>query len=124
MVLHWSPSDSKSPQVSRTLLGILADLNNAIVWMVSICPLIPTSSSPCITPLMTVPSAPITIGITVAFMFQSFFQFLSKVQVFIPLFAFLQRSPLFGRFSFFFLSFFLSIFIFIFIFLFFVVDYH
>ena len=28
---YWSLSDSKSPQVSRTLLSILADPNNAIV---------------------------------------------------------------------------------------------
>ena len=39
MVFHWSLSDSKSPQFSRTLLSILADLNNAVVWMVSTCPL-------------------------------------------------------------------------------------
>ena len=31
MIFHWSLSDSKSPQVSRTFLGILADLNNAVV---------------------------------------------------------------------------------------------
>ena len=31
MVFHWSLSDSKSPQISRTLLSILADLNNAVV---------------------------------------------------------------------------------------------
>ena len=35
MVFHWSLSDSKSPQVFRTLLCILADLNNAVVWPVS-----------------------------------------------------------------------------------------
>ena len=35
MVFHWYLSDRKSPQVSRTLLGILGDLKNAIVWMVS-----------------------------------------------------------------------------------------
>ena len=35
MVFHCSLSDSKSFQVSMTLLGILADFNNAIVWMVS-----------------------------------------------------------------------------------------
>ena len=35
-VFHWSLSDSKSPQVSRTLLCILAVLNNVVVWMVSI----------------------------------------------------------------------------------------
>ena len=35
MVFHWSLSDSKSPQVSRILLSILAVFNNAVVWMVS-----------------------------------------------------------------------------------------
>ena len=39
-----SLSDSKSPQVSRTLLSILTVLNNAVVWMVSYCPLISKSS--------------------------------------------------------------------------------
>ena len=46
MVFHRGLSDSKSPQVSRTLLSILANLNNAVVWMVSAHPLIPNSSSP------------------------------------------------------------------------------
>ena len=31
VVFHWSLSGSKSPQVSRTLLSILTDLNNAVV---------------------------------------------------------------------------------------------
>ena len=35
MVFNWNLSDSKSPQVSRTLLSILADLNNTVVWTVS-----------------------------------------------------------------------------------------
>ena len=39
MAFHWSLSDSKSPQVSRTLLRILADLNNLVVWLVSTRPL-------------------------------------------------------------------------------------
>ena len=65
MVFHWSLNNSKSPQVSWTLLSILADLNNAVVWMVSACP--PTSK-----PLEIVLSAPITIGVTVTFMFHSF----------------------------------------------------
>ena len=34
MVFHWSLSDSKSPYVSRTLLSILANLNNAAVRIV------------------------------------------------------------------------------------------
>ena len=73
MVFHWRLSDSKSPQVSRTLLSILAVFNNAVVWMVSTHS--PTSkfSSPFNNPLVTVPKAPITIGIIVTFMFHSFF---------------------------------------------------
>ena len=71
MVSHWSLIDNKSPQVSRTLLSILADLNNAIVWMVSSSPLIFKSFSPCTNPLVTVPRAPIKIGIIVTFMFPS-----------------------------------------------------
>ena len=43
MVFHWSLSDSKSPQVSWTLLFILADLNNVVVGMVFTCPLISKS---------------------------------------------------------------------------------
>ena len=63
MVFHWSLSDRKSPQVSRTLLSILAVLNNAVVWMVSTRPPTSKSSSPFSNPVVTVPNAPITIGI-------------------------------------------------------------
>ena len=44
MVFHWSLSDSKSPQFSWTLLSILADFNNTVVYMVSILPLFSNSS--------------------------------------------------------------------------------
>ena len=43
---YWSLSDSKSPQVFRTLRSILADLNNDVLWMVSTRPLISKSSCP------------------------------------------------------------------------------
>ena len=43
MVFLWSLSESKTPQVSRRLLSILAVLNSAVVWIVSTCP--PTSKS-------------------------------------------------------------------------------
>ena len=90
MVLHWSLSDSKSPQVSRTRLSILAVLSNAVVWIVSTR--LPTSKSsrPFNNPLVTVPKAPITIGTIVTFMLHSFFQFSCKVEVLILLFNFLQ----------------------------------
>ena len=54
---HYSQSDSKSPQVSTTPFSILADLNNAVVWMVSSRSLISKSPSPCTNPLGTIPSA-------------------------------------------------------------------
>ena len=78
MVFHWSLSDNKSPQVSRTLLSILAVLNNAVVWMVSTRPPTFKSSSPFSNPLVTLPNAPITIGIIVTCMFHSFFNSLAR----------------------------------------------
>ncbi len=75
---HRSLSDSKSPQVSRTLLSILAVLNNVVVWMVSTRPPTSKSSSPFSNPLVTVPSAPITIGIIVTCMLHSFFNSLAR----------------------------------------------
>ena len=78
MVFHWSLSDSKSPQVSRTLLSILAVLNNVVVWMISICPPTSKSSSPFSNPLFNVPNAPITIGIIVTCMFHSFLNSLAR----------------------------------------------
>ena len=65
MVFQWSLSDSKSPQVSRTLLSILAVLNNAVVWMVSTRPPTSKSFSPFRNPLVTVPNAPIIIIIII-----------------------------------------------------------
>ena len=78
MVFHWSLSDSKSPQVSRILLSILAVLYNAVVWMVSTRQPTSKSSCPFSNPLVTVPNAPITIGIIVTCMFHSFFNSLAR----------------------------------------------
>ena len=78
MLFHWSLSDCKSPQVSRTLLSILAVFNNAVVWMVSTRPPTIKSSWPFNNPLVTVPKAPITIGTIVTFMFHSFFNSLVR----------------------------------------------
>ena len=78
MVFHWSLSDSRSPQVSRTLLNILAVLNNVEVWMVSTRPPTSESSSPFSNLLVTVPNAPITIGKIVTCMFHSFFSSVAR----------------------------------------------
>ena len=70
MFSHWILSDSKFPQVPRTLLSILADLN-VVDKMVCTRPFISISSNPCINHLLTVPRAPIIIVITVTYMFHS-----------------------------------------------------
>ena len=72
MAFLWSLSDSKSPQVSRTLLNTVVDLKNALVWMVSTGPLISNTSNLFTKPLEIVPSAPVIIGTTVNFIFRSF----------------------------------------------------
>ena len=78
MVFHSSLSDSKSPQLSRTLHSILAVLNKAVVWMVSTRLPTSKSSSPFSNPLVNVPNAPIIIGIIVTSMFHSFFNSLAR----------------------------------------------
>ena len=77
MVSHWSLSDSKCPLISRSLFSFLADLNNAVVWLISTRPLISKSSSSCINRLVTVPKAPIIVSIRVTFMFNNFFNSLA-----------------------------------------------
>ena len=78
MVFHWSLSDSKSPQVSRTRLRILAVLSNAVIWIVSARPPTCKSSRPFNNHLLIVLKAPITIGTIVTFMFHSFFNSLAR----------------------------------------------
>ena len=97
MFFHWNLRDSKSPQVSRTLLSLLADLNNAVVWMVPSRPLISKSSSSLTNPLLIVPSAPITIGITVTIMLHSFFSSLARSRYLSLYFTFLQFYPVVSR---------------------------
>ena len=58
----------------------LADLINAVVWVVSYFPLISKFSGPFTNPLGIVPIAPISLGITVTFTFDSFLFFLVLYQ--------------------------------------------
>ena len=55
-------------------------LNNAVVWMISTRPPTSKSSSPLSNTLLTVPNAPITIGIIVTCMFLIFFNSLAKAR--------------------------------------------
>ena len=72
MVFHWSLNDRKARQVSGTLLSILVDPNNAVVWMVSTHPPTFKSLSPFNDSLVTVPKAPIMIDKIVIFLFYIF----------------------------------------------------
>ena len=92
----------QGPQVSRTLLSILAVFNNAVVWMVFTRPPTSKSSRPNNNPLVTVPKAPITIGIIVTFMFHSFFNSLARSRYLSLSGQPGQQSRQFCRFSFFF----------------------
>ena len=71
---HWSLSAASlhdSPQYSSRF-------NHAVVWMVSTRPLISRSPRSCIKTLGTVPSTLTTIGITLTFIFHSFFSSLAR----------------------------------------------
>ena len=65
--------------------------------MVSTRPPTFNSSSPYNNTLVTVPKAPITIGIIVTCMFHNFFQFPSKVKVLILLFTIFQFYSVVNR---------------------------
>ena len=92
MVFHWILSDT-SPQVSSTLLSILADLNNAVIWIVSTHSLMSKSSNPFTQNTnknwynchFHVPQL------------LFFFQFPRKVEVLILLFAFFQLYSVISR---------------------------
>ena len=84
MVFQWILSD-KSPHVSRTLLSALADLSNAVVWMVLAFPPIFDTSCPLTMPLGTIPTTSIIIGMTVTFMFHNFIIIIiTPLRVFTP----------------------------------------
>ena len=70
MVSHWCLSDSKSPQVFRSLLSILVDLNDAVVWMVFIISF--KSSGNFNNPLGIVPKTKNRLCNTITFMFLGF----------------------------------------------------
>ena len=109
MVSLWSLRDSKSPQISRIHLIVLADLRDHVVWMVPTRLLFSKSSSLHTNPLVTVSRSPITNGtpliscstaFSIPWLSQSTdlsFHFLSILLCDQPI----QQRPQFGKFSFF-----------------------
>ena len=69
MIFYWNPSNNKSVQVSRTLLSILANLNNTVILMDSACPLIPNSSGSFFKLFGVILSTPIAIIIFIIILF-------------------------------------------------------
>ena len=78
MVFHSSLCDSKSPQAYKTLLSILADLNDAVVWTVYGLLPISKSSSSFTNPFRIVTGDPIAVGTANTFMFYRIFSSLAR----------------------------------------------
>ena len=87
--MYITLSESKSLQVSRTLLSILAVLSNAVIWIVATRPSSSKSSGPFNNPLVIVPKAKHN-WYNRHFHVPQPFQFSSKVEVLILLFTFFQ----------------------------------
>ena len=85
--------ESERHQVSEIVLSILVDLNITLVWMFSTLTTISKSASPSTNSLVVVPSAPTITGITVIFMFYSFFSILLQVFSTYLSFCFLSVLP-------------------------------
>ena len=92
MVFLWRLSDKQFSQVFRTLLCILADINNTVVWMVLACPPISNTSSPLNKPLRDIPTTPITIIISITFLFHKPFSSLARSKHFLNFFFHLPLS--------------------------------
>ena len=105
MVFHWRLRESKSPQVSRTVLSISADLNNTVGFLDGLrSSFISKSSSPCTNSFVPIPSAPIKIGNTVTFMFPSFLSSLANSVRFLSVLSSGQQERRSPQFSLFFLA--------------------
>ena len=76
--LHWSLNYSKSPQIYRTLLRILADLSTAMIWAALTLVLVSSSHRFFFSFFGIILRALTMIGITVRFMFHIFFNSLAK----------------------------------------------
>ena len=91
---HWNVSLPSGASLWNGMFGLAEGQNATVVCMLSARSLISKSSTSSTNPWLIVLRTSYTIGIIVIFMFCSFFfQFFSKVQVFIFLLAILQFYP-------------------------------
>ena len=93
LVFRWSLNDTNSHHVSWMLRNILADLNNAMICMVLILPLISKSASLFPEPWDTVFSGPTTLGTTVNLLFHIFFLHLWQYPTIYLFFHLEQQNP-------------------------------
>ena len=88
VVFHWNLRYSKSPQVSRTRLSILANLNNAVISMASLHPPPPISNSSNSLQAFWWPFQPHQLHLMLLSLSCSTFSFSGKIQVLVSLFVF------------------------------------
>ena len=86
--------DRKCLQVSRNLFRFLVDFSSAIVWMISILPLVSCSRNPFSELLETIYRA-ISISLSLYLNVTHCFQVYGKVQIFFQFFNFLQSHTMF-----------------------------
>ena len=82
---HLSLRDSKTPQIFSAILRILVDLNNAVVWMVSILTLIFNPSSIFSDHFGTIPTVLTLIDITMTFILHSFLNLRLSASISLPI---------------------------------------
>ena len=82
-VFHWGLRDSKSLLVTRTLLSLLVDFKNSVIWTGSILPPFFFHSSLFSKPLRTISSPLTSIGITITLTFHIFFSLLARSEYFV-----------------------------------------
>ena len=78
MAFHWILRDIETPQVSKTLLNIQANFCSNLDEIISILPLLSCSSNLFSRFFLNIQREPTMIGITVTFMFHSFFRRLAE----------------------------------------------
>ena len=87
MIFHWSLSDSKSPQVSKSRPIIQDDLCDAVVWRISALRPIKNTFIPLTKSLVAVPRAPI---ITVTFYYYYYYYYYLLIYIYAYIYIYMS----------------------------------